>query len=97
MRKIQIDLARDDSGTIAELLGLGDLCSVAQPDHFEGSLEIVSAIVSVTTASVPILSKIIRAHIASKKHIKVKMKGVEISGASLKDVAKFLNEIKSDE
>lgn len=95
MRKIQVELCCDDVETIKQVRSLDDFCLIAEPDHFEGGIEIITAIVSVTTASIPVLTKIIRSHITSKKYIKVKMKGVEISGASLKDIAKFLNEIKS--
>jgi hypothetical protein len=96
MAKIQIELARADTEAVAALQALDAATVFAEPDHFEGSVEIISAIVTVTTASIPVIVKLVTEHIRSKRHIKIKMKGIEVSGASLKDVAKLLKDIKED-
>jgi len=95
MTTIRLEIARDDTATLTRLQDLQDEGMViATPDHFEGGVEIVSILITLTTASIPIIASIVKELIRSKRHIKVKMKGIEIAGASLADIEKFLLSIK---
>ncbi|TAY13847.1 hypothetical protein [Rhizobium leguminosarum] len=94
MGALQLILLRDDIGAIGKIRELGDDAIIAEPDHFEGGPEIISAVVQVTTVTLPILGLIIRERIKANRYVKVKVKGVEIVGASLDDVGKLLTDLE---
>jgi len=94
MSTIQIELARNDIGGIKQIKAIDKDITIAQPDHFEGGTEIISAVVSITSVTIPAIALLIQKHIELKRYIKVKIKGVEISGASLKDISSFLEKIQ---
>jgi hypothetical protein len=73
-----------------------DLVVFARPDHFEGDVNVLTVIVTLTTATIPVVTKVILERIRSRRHIRVKLKGMEITGAELADVEKLLRSLKSD-
>jgi len=73
----------------AELEAL-DAKVIAEPENFDGGASIISAVVVLTPVVIPAIVSIVKARLAADRHVKVKMKGIEVSGASLKDVEKFL-------
>jgi hypothetical protein len=97
MTSLTLELSRDDIDGKAQLETLGSENVVfATPDHFEGDVHVITAIVTVTTATVGALATIIKARIAARQHIKVKIRGIEVSGADLKDVERFLDSLDAD-
>ena len=93
MATIQLEFARGDDDALVAVKSLNDNSIVTTPDRFDGGVEIVTAIVELTTVSVPVVAMLIRENLRAKRHIKVKMKGVEISGADLKDAETFLKSL----
>ena len=53
---------------------------------FSGGLESVQFLITVTTVMVPVLSRIIVEQIRSRKHVRLVVNGVEVSGVSEKTV-----------
>jgi hypothetical protein len=96
MGTIQLELARDDEDAITRLTGLGADPILAEPDHFEGGPEIVTAVVQVSAVALPVLAMLIRERIRARRYIKVKLKGLEITGAELKDVESFLRAVERE-
>lgn len=95
MATIQLIISGDDLEGIKALSDLGDDAVVAKPDHFEGGAEILSAVVQVTSVTLPVIAMLIRERIKANRFIKVKMKGVEVTGASLEEVGKLLKELEA--
>ena len=95
MAALQLIILRDDSQAIERLEGLGEYAVLAEPNHFEGGADIISAVVQVTAITLPIIGMIIRERIRSNRYIKVKVKGVEISGAGLEDIGKLLRDLET--
>lgn len=95
MAAVQLEFARDDDDAKAALGGLpkADVL-LATPDHFEGGHEVLSAIVTITTVTIPVIGALIREHIRAKRYLKVKVKGVEVAGSSLDEVEAFLAKLK---
>lgn len=93
MTTVQLEFARDDEAALTTVKSLNDGSLVATPDRFDGGVEIATAIIELTTVSVPVVAMLIRENLRTKRHIKVKMKGVEISGADLKDAERFLKSV----
>lgn len=88
MATIQIELERSDEAR-AELEAL-DASVVAEPENFDGGTSIISAVVVLSPIVIPGIVAIVKARIGANRYVKVKMKGIEVTGASLKDIEKFL-------
>lgn len=94
---VQIELSVNDEEAIGRLEKLGkDYVLFAEPDHFEGDVGVLSALVTIATATIPVIGYIVTEKIKSKKHVRVKYKGIEISGERLSNIEAFLKSIESD-
>lgn len=70
---------------------------VVETKNFDGLGDIIQAIVAVSSITIPLIYKIIKSHISSKKYISVKYKGVEIKGVSEKNIVEILNKINNND
>lgn len=66
---------------------------ILEKKNFNGQTEILQIIFVLTSASLPIIGKIIIEKIRSKKHIEVKYKGLTIKGLSEENTLKMLKKI----
>lgn len=97
MGHIQIDLERADDSGHEQLRKLGESAVEAECDEFEGGADLVTWAVELTAVSVPILGLLIRERIRSRRFIRVKLKGVEVTGAELRDVDKLLRRLSDED
>ncbi len=95
MTAITIEIAENDEEAATQLASLQN-AALAKPDYFEGGEAVIVAVIQVTTLTLPVLTLLIRERIRAKQHIKVKIKGIEVSGADLEDIGKFLAGLKKD-
>ncbi len=65
----------------------------AKPDHFEGDINIVNILVQLTAATIPIVGMLIAQRIRAKRHIRVKLNGIEVRGENLDKIEAFLTKM----
>jgi hypothetical protein len=84
MEKLQIDLKNDDNLVSHFKETLGSDAMLVKADQFEGDVNIVSIVVTLSTAAVSFIGGVVKERIAANRYIKVKYKGVEVQGENLK-------------
>lgn len=93
MPRIQLLVTSKDPEVNSVIVELGEDAIVAEPDHFEGDVNLVSILVQVTAATIPTLAVLITQHIKSKRYIRVRYKGLDVQGESLRTIEKFLQSV----
>lgn len=66
---------------------------VMESRGIDGSHEILSILLGLTTTSIPAIAALIIAHIRSKRYLKIVVDGIEITGVSEKNASKLLEQI----
>ena len=96
--KIAVEVHQDDKLLLEEIRN-------AEPESFEivsahrfgGEIGLAAALVSLTATTIPILASIVKELIRSRRYVRLKVRGVEISGVSEDKILEILNQLKSDE
>jgi len=94
--ELMIEIKKTDLDILNDLKATSpDSVKFVKVRHFGGGTELTAAIVTLSTATITIIGKIIIEMIRAKKYIKVKVKGIEISGLSeanaLSILEKYIN------
>ena len=91
---IVMELHRADETVLKNLESIEKgTVSISKPKKFSGDADLISAIVTLTTISIPVIGKVIIELINAKKYVKIKVKGVEISGITEKNAIEVLETI----
>ncbi len=61
--------------------------------RFDGGVAIVAVILPVITATLPFVTRMVLAQIAAKRHVKVKVDGVELQGLSASEAERILQKV----
>jgi hypothetical protein len=95
LQYIEVELARDDEHAISQLQSTSDDDIIeATPDYFERGEEVINLVIALTPAVIISITSIVKERIRANKHVKIKIRGgIEISGASLKNIEKLLRSI----
>ena len=98
MVDVVIEVDREDSDAISQISEfIGDDSDFYEVSGFGGTEGVVAFIVTISSVTIGSISKILIESVRAKRHVKIKYKGVEISGVSEANLTGILEKISSDE
>ncbi|MHB9129879.1 MAG: hypothetical protein ACYDBB_02165 [Armatimonadota bacterium] len=71
--------------------------TIIDSSSFDGSNEILKAIIALSAGTIPFIAKIAIEAIRAKKHVVIKRKGITISGISENKILSLLQELKDED
>src|SRR5690349_12049862 len=66
---------------------------VVDVKRFGGEMGFTALVVTLSTAVIPALAKVLIEHIRSKRHVRVKLRGIEITGINEETVQEILTSV----
>jgi putative effector of murein hydrolase len=74
-----------------------DFITLVTLRRFDGQPEILQVLVILTSVTIPAIAKIVIELIRSRKHVSLKVNGIEVKGISEENIFNILKEIQSKE
>ncbi len=91
---IALEVNQQDKKVFDDLAGKNiENVKILTVKRFDGTSDLIEAIVPLTISALPFITKIILEQIRSKKHVKIKHKGMEIRGISESNVVSIVEEL----
>jgi hypothetical protein len=92
-QQIVLELPEDSVAVSTLQSKLPGTVELVDVKHFGGEMGFVSAVVTLSAAIIPSVAKIIIEHIRAKQHIRVKVRGIEITGIDEDNAVMILSDI----
>jgi len=91
--EILLEVHKNDMVVLEEIKEVDDSASsILKVNKFGGDADLMAAVVTLSSVTIPVLGKIIVEMLRAKKYVKIKVKGIEIetSGVSEKKIISIL-------
>lgn len=93
--KVVIEVSKAEQNAFDELKVVApNSIEVVEVRRFGGDVDLIQAIVTITVTTIPVIGNIISKLIEGKKSVKIKVKGIEITGLTKENVRELLEEIR---
>lgn len=95
---LAIQVRKDDADFLASCKGGKELShSVLQTSGFDGATEVMTVLVTLTTAAMPFIASVLKEQIRSRRYVKIVYKGAQIQGISEDNIEKLINALAKNE
>ena len=89
---ILLELPRQDLHEVNRLFqNAGEPLLLVESDQFDANIDIVGLLMGLTATSAPLVTKVLCELIRARKYIKVKHRGLEVTGLSEHKAAEIIN------